>query len=305
MSNLSPSTLALLRAAKNDAPSKESRTAIWGGVTSGLVTHTPLHITPQATSAAGPSTAPIAGTGASAAPQVAAAAKGGLLVGASFTGMKGAFIGALFGSAISIGVATFMMRAKPAEIPHAPLSTQAAAQVSDSARSNTASSPTSANANANTNAQAIDLGGSNALPMTASASKSGSTVNSAGSSVSGSDSKSSTSTTSTINAKSMTDETQSLHSKKSTSTPTSTLSPDDLLSREVSLVTEARRDLLVGDAASALKAARAARALEARQLEPEEMSLEARSLRALGRDAEATKVESQLRTMYPDQTLGR
>jgi hypothetical protein len=101
----------------------------------------------------------------------------------------------------------------------------------------------------------------------------------------------------------MTDETQSLRSKKSTTT--TTLSPDDLLSREVSLVQEARRDLLVGDAAGALKATRAARGLEARQLEPEEMSLEARSLHALGRDAEATKVESQLRTMYPDQTLGR
>jgi hypothetical protein len=83
------------------------------------------------------------------------------------------------------------------------------------------------------------------------------------------------------------------------------MSPDDMLSREVALVQEARRDLLIGDAAGTLKASRAARALEARQLEPEEMSLEARALRALGRDSEAAKVESQLRTMYPDQTLGR
>jgi hypothetical protein len=103
----------------------------------------------------------------------------------------------------------------------------------------------------------------------------------------------------------MTDETQSLHSKKSTTTPTSSLSPDDLLSRETSLVVEARRDILTGDAAGALKAARAARSLEARQLEPEEMSIEAKALRALGRDSEAMKVESQLRTMYPEQTLGR
>ena len=101
MSNLSPSTLALLRAAKNDAPSKESRNAIWGGVTSGLVTHTPLHITPQGASAAPPPVA-AASVGAAAAAPAAVATKGVLASAAGLTGMKGAFVGALFGSAISI-----------------------------------------------------------------------------------------------------------------------------------------------------------------------------------------------------------
>ncbi|MEO8878406.1 MAG: hypothetical protein ABI461_22640, partial [Polyangiaceae bacterium] len=109
MSNLSPSTLALLRAAKTDSPTKESRAAIWGGVTSGLVTHTPLHITPHGAGAgAGASTAP-------AAVGMAGAGKAALLGGSMTATMKAAFVGALFGSAISIGVATVMLRAKPAD----------------------------------------------------------------------------------------------------------------------------------------------------------------------------------------------
>ncbi|MGH7281885.1 MAG: hypothetical protein ACRELY_10205, partial [Polyangiaceae bacterium] len=76
-------------------------------------------------------------------------------------------------------------------------------------------------------------------------------------------------------------------------------SQDDMLARELALFAEARRELLTGDATAALKSVRAARSLEARQLEPEEMSLEARALRQLGRDSEAQRVESQLRTMYP------
>lgn len=303
MSNLSPSTLALLRAAKNDAPSKESRTAIWGGVTSGLVTHTPLHITPQA---AGSSAAPGAST--SIAPSAvggagaAATAKGGMLVGSSLTGMKGAFIGALFGSAISIGVAAFMMRAKPADVSHAPTSAQAATQIGD-AKSGGASSianpkSASSDSNASNNANAIELG---ATPTTNSASA-GSTVNSAGSSVFGSDSKSSNASSSS-NARSMTDNAQSLRSKKSATTDDSTSLDDDMLTRESSLVAEAHGDELKGDFAGALKAVRAARSLERRQFEPNEMAIEARALRGLGRDDEAAKIESKLRAMYPNQLL--
>lgn len=313
MSNLSPSTLALLRAAKTDAPSKESRAAIWGGVTSGLVTHTPLHITPQAGSGAAPgatSIAPAAGA--------AATAKGGLLASASFTGMKGAFIGALFGSAISIGVATFMMRAKSTEIPHAQSAAQATTQVgargsdtakTDVASANTnpkaaisdpnASSPSSNNSGSNaSNAPAIEVG---ALRTTGSANKSGSAANSAGSNVSSSNAKSSNAS-SRVAEKSMTDEAQSLHSKKS-ATPVAL--DDDSLDHEGSLVREASRDLQTGDPTAALKVVMKARALEARQMEPEEMDVQAKALRALGRDSEALKVESQLRTMYPGQTLGR
>ncbi len=302
MSNLSPSTLALLRAAKNDAPSKESRNAIWGGVTSGLVTHTPLHITPQANAGAN--------AGASIAPQAAAAAtaKGGLLVTSSLTGMKGAFIGALFGSALSIGVATFMLRAKPADVPRAPISAQATTtQVGNASNANAGSNSVSASttqpstnaSTSTTDVQELDA----LLPNAPAATKSGSSQNSgalaiAADSLNKSSSAQSGATSS--NAKSMTDETQSLRSKKSETSTDSTAMDDEMFSREGSLVQEARRDLLAGDAAAALKTVRIARSLEARQMEPEEMNVEAKALRALGRDAEAEKIESQRRKMYPN-----
>ncbi|MGH7327335.1 MAG: hypothetical protein ACREJX_03185, partial [Polyangiaceae bacterium] len=101
--NLSPSTRALLDAAKHDGPSRESRAAMWTGLTGGLITHTPGQLKPQ--SAGGP-------------PSIGPAANGAFCAGAS---MKGAFIGALFGSAISIGVATFMLRAKTEPAPPAPV----------------------------------------------------------------------------------------------------------------------------------------------------------------------------------------
>ncbi|MEO8800568.1 MAG: hypothetical protein ABI551_21925, partial [Polyangiaceae bacterium] len=120
MSNLSPTTKALLRTAKHDGPSREKRAAMWTGVTGGLVTHTPLAINVQgAAPPAGPPAGPVAAPMTvppppPSAPIGVAVAKGGLLAGAS---MKGAFIGALFGSAISIGVATFMLRSKSADPP--------------------------------------------------------------------------------------------------------------------------------------------------------------------------------------------
>lgn len=69
----------------------------------------------------------------------------------------------------------------------------------------------------------------------------------------------------------------------------------DPLSREVSLVMDARQALIGGDAERALQMARAARDLRG-QLVQEAMTIEVRSLRALGRDAEAERVDSKLRT---------
>jgi hypothetical protein len=302
MSNLSPSTLALLRAAKHDAPSKHSRTAIWGGVTSGLITHTPLHISPQSAAGQGVSSAAPPPVAASAAP--AAVATKGIATAAGLTGMKGAFIGALFGSAISIGVATFMLRTKPAptpqnEIPRGPLSAQVAQSnpgtnaQPNNAPNNATASAAAANA-ATTNTTEID-----ALPISTNA---GSTVNTAGSTGSSTSTNGNMShATTSLTAPSSTDDTTSRATKKkSTSSSDQNLSPDESLSRETALVAEARRDLQNGDAAAALKAARTARSLDARQFEPEEMKQEAAALRLLGRDTEAAKIESQRRTMYPN-----
>lgn len=69
--------------------------------------------------------------------------------------------------------------------------------------------------------------------------------------------------------------------------------------REVALVGAAREALLRRDAAACLEALRAARALRSRQLEPEELGLEARALRMQGEFEQAARVEATLRAKYP------
>ena len=75
--------------------------------------------------------------------------------------------------------------------------------------------------------------------------------------------------------------------------------------REASLVAEARSALARADAASALRAVRLARRLPSHQLEPEELALEARALRALGRGPEALAADVALKSRYPDHALAR
>jgi hypothetical protein len=89
--------------------------------------------------------------------------------------------------------------------------------------------------------------------------------------------------------------------------PRSTLAIDrsDSLTREASFLAEARAALLRGDAKSALRKVRAARSLPVRQLVPEELSVEAQTLRALDRASEALEVERTLRTKYPESALAR
>jgi hypothetical protein len=87
-------------------------------------------------------------------------------------------------------------------------------------------------------------------------------------------------------------------------TPRVALDPrqrEDILSREAALVTSGRHQLLAGNAEGALRDVRAARALPVRQLEPEVLTLEARALRALGRDDEAVEAEMTLRLRFPSK----
>ncbi|WP_394823410.1 hypothetical protein [Pendulispora albinea] len=79
---------------------------------------------------------------------------------------------------------------------------------------------------------------------------------------------------------------------------------DDTLLREASLVGEARSALLRGDPQTALVSVQAARR-EGRNLEPEELSIEARALRALGRESEAAALDGTLRARYPNNALAR
>ncbi len=83
------------------------------------------------------------------------------------------------------------------------------------------------------------------------------------------------------------------------------LAVEDPLMREAALVAEARGSLVRGDALGALRTIRAAGSVSSRALEPEELSIESRALRALGRDAEAAEVDVELRSRYPDHALSR
>jgi hypothetical protein len=81
---------------------------------------------------------------------------------------------------------------------------------------------------------------------------------------------------------------------------------EDALAREASLVASARNALARGDAEGALRAVRGAEALgTARQLVPEELTVAARALRALGRDDEAHAVEARLKAGYPESALAQ
>lgn len=80
---------------------------------------------------------------------------------------------------------------------------------------------------------------------------------------------------------------------------------DSDLAEEARLLTAARTALMSGDAATALALVQATRKLSARSLEPEELGLEVRALRALGRADDAAATELVLRRRYPDHALAR
>lgn len=77
------------------------------------------------------------------------------------------------------------------------------------------------------------------------------------------------------------------------------------LAEEARLVTAARSALMAGDAARALALVQSTRKWRTRSLEPEELGLEARALRALGRADDAAVTELVLRRRYPDHALAR
>lgn len=77
------------------------------------------------------------------------------------------------------------------------------------------------------------------------------------------------------------------------------------LDEEARLVTEARAAIVTGQPAHALALVEATRRLSVRVLEPEELGIEARALRGLGREDEALEAERVLRRRYPDHALAR
>ncbi|MDP9033427.1 MAG: actin-related protein 2/3 complex subunit 5 family protein [Myxococcota bacterium] len=95
------------------------------------------------------------------------------------------------------------------------------------------------------------------------------------------------------------------HSLRKTSQPVGGIGGEDALAHEASLIGQARSALARGDAQSALRAIRAAGALPSRQLVPEELAVEARALRSLGRSTEARDVGEMLKAQYPESALAR
>jgi len=80
---------------------------------------------------------------------------------------------------------------------------------------------------------------------------------------------------------------------------------DDSLTREASLVAEARAALAAGNPQEALRLVRSARSMRAPQLVPEELTVEAQALRALGKADDAQGVDATLHSQYPDSALAR
>ena len=80
---------------------------------------------------------------------------------------------------------------------------------------------------------------------------------------------------------------------------------DGDLDSEARLVSQARTALVGGDAERALVLVQATHRLRRRALEPEELGLEARALRALGRADEAAAIELGLKRRFPDHALAR
>jgi hypothetical protein len=228
MSELSPTTRALLRAARDDGPGAAGRAQIWSGV--------------------------------------AAKASGGLALGAA--GSKAAasagtaklfVMGALLGSAVTVGVAAVVLGiGAPSLRPDPTLVVRADPEI--------ATLLPAARVPAMAPAPEANAGGSRGEPAVAPLA--------AGRPESG----------------------RHGHPRATN---------DDSLGREAQLVAEARGAVVRGQPAAALTALRAAQALPAHALEPEELSLEVRALRELGRLDEANATDARLRARFPDHALAR
>jgi hypothetical protein len=233
MSELSPTTRALLRAAREDGPSAAGRAHIWSGV---------------AASAAGGTVLGAAG------------AKAGAAAGTA----KLFVMGALLGSAVTVGVAAMVLQiGTPRPKPDAALAVHADPQALAPA-AGPATLATPAAEEATRGESSVSFGSlSPVAPLAAPRTESGKRA--AG------------------------------HAR----------AVDDALNREAQLVAEARGAVVRGYPEAALSALHAAKALPAHAMEPEELSLEVRALRALGRLDEANATDARLHARFPDHALAR
>ena len=88
-----------------------------------------------------------------------------------------------------------------------------------------------------------------------------------------------------------------------TRTGTTTMSEHDRLAREARMVSEARGALHRGEPETALRIVRAARTQAGARLVPEELTVEAQALRAMGDEVGAQKIDAELAGKFPEQAI--
>jgi hypothetical protein len=279
---LSPTTAALLKAARSDVPTGAARTNMWAGVSSAVG---------GAASVAATSAAASTGAGGSSG---SAAGTGGALVGGGAGALKMIVLGTLLGGTLTVGTAAVLLHVGPGR--SGPVSAVAAAKAppataaAGAAADDPARGPGNGEGPGSATTTLSSIGTTTALAQgdlaTPSSSAAGAldTAPAAATGPAGASSRGA----------------HGGHAR-----PSHRIEDSSSLSLEASLITEARSALAEGDALGALRKARAARTLPVRQLVPEELAVEAQALRALGRDAEANGVDQALRAQYPESALAR
>jgi hypothetical protein len=220
MSNLSPTTRALLRAARQDGPSAAGRSQIWSGVAANAAGKVAL------------------GAGAAGGKAAAGAATAKLFA-----------MGALLGSAVTVGVAALALHLGAPSLKPDPTVIVRADTDGENLAPRHSAPP----------APAAALTATDAPPRGAGGGK---------------------------------------HAGRAHL-------PGDSLGHEARLVEEARGAIVRGEPEVALSALYAAQALPDHALEPEELSLEVRALRAMGRLDDANTADARLRAKFPDHALAR
>ncbi len=86
-------------------------------------------------------------------------------------------------------------------------------------------------------------------------------------------------------------------------TATTTLSEHDRLALEARMVSEARGALHRGEPETAIRIVRAARSQAGARMVPEELTVEAQALRAMGDEAGAQRAEADLAGKFPEQAI--
>jgi hypothetical protein len=221
MSNLSPTTQALLRAARQDGPSAAGRSQIWSSVAAKAAGKVAL------------------GAGAAGGKAAAGAATAKLFV-----------MGALLGSAVTVGVAALALHIGAPSLRPDPTVVVRADTDGENLTPPRHSAPP---------APAAALTATDTPPRGAGSGK------------------------------------HAGHARL----------PGDSLGHEAQLVEEARGAIVRGEPEAALSALHAAQALPDHALEPEELSLEVRALRAMGRLDDANVADARLRAKFPDHALAR